>query len=64
MELTDIAFLKEGTVLQKGKRKRIFLRQEGFMVFYKTPSSNKITGEFIGSFKKWLKNAEVINNDK
>ena len=63
MELTDLIDMKVGTVLQKGKRKRIFLGQEGFMVYYKTPSSKNITGEYIRNFKKWLKDAEIAVNE-
>lgn len=35
MELTDIAFLKEGTVLQKGKRKEFFLDKKVLWFFIK-----------------------------
>ncbi|GAK41934.1 hypothetical protein TCA2_4426 [Paenibacillus sp. TCA20] len=58
--LAQLHVMKPGTVLQKGKRKRIYLGMEGIMVFYKRPSSKQLHGEHIGYFRKWLLNAEIL----
>jgi hypothetical protein len=50
-----------GTVLQKGKRKRIYLGMQGYFVFYRTPSNKDVTGENLGDFRKWLLDAEVVS---
>ncbi|MGE6548077.1 hypothetical protein ACQKFK_03410 [Bacillus mycoides] len=61
--LADLHTMKVGTVLQKGKRKRIFLGIDGMFVYYKTASSSKsFTGESVTIFQKWLKGAEVVKN--
>lgn len=62
MLLADLHNMKEGTVLQKGKRKRIYLGNDGYFIYYTTPSSKSTTGEHIGTFRKWLLDAEVIEN--
>jgi hypothetical protein len=60
MVLADLVNMKVGTVLQKGKRKRIFLGVDGMFIYYTTPSSKCTTGEYIGIFRKWLKDAEIV----
>ncbi|MCU5223998.1 hypothetical protein [Bacillus tropicus] len=62
LTLADLHTMKAGTVLQKGKRKRIFLGIEGMFAYYKTPSSKSITGENLAIFRKWLMNATVVEN--
>ncbi|WDI05235.1 hypothetical protein PUW25_25845 (plasmid) [Paenibacillus urinalis] len=58
--LAQLHVMKPGTVLQKGKRKRIYLGMQGIMVFYKRPSSKQLHGEHIGHFRKWLLDAEIL----
>jgi hypothetical protein len=59
--LADLHTMPIGTVLQKGKRKRIYRGVNGMFVFYSTPSKpNDVTGEFIGNFREWLLKAEVV----
>lgn len=61
--LAELHTMPVGTVLKKGKRKRIYLGVNGLFVMYKTPSKPKeVTGEFIGDFRKWLLGAEVVSS--
>ncbi|MBH0323347.1 MULTISPECIES: hypothetical protein [Bacillus] len=60
--LADLHTMKVGTVLQKGKRKRIFLGVKGMFAYYRTPSSKSITGENLTIFRKWLLDAKVVEN--
>lgn len=61
MTIAELNKLSVGTVLQKGKRKRIFLGIDGVFVHYKTPSSSKEkTSEHMALFANWLKGANVV----
>ncbi len=60
--LNKLLRLPVGTTLQKGKRKRILVGFNGFMIMYKTKlNSKKTTGQLTTDFLKWAKDAEILN---
>lgn len=57
--LSDV---KVGATFQKGRYTRTIRAIHGVMVFYKTPSSpNKVVGESMPKFKKWLLGAVKVD---
>ncbi|MFS0815364.1 hypothetical protein ABC382_00150 [Lysinibacillus sp. 1P01SD] len=64
ISMTELLGLPVGTVFKKGNRKRIFIKVEGFFVFYKVPSKKGETkGENILIFERWMKGAEIIKQE-
>ncbi len=58
--MEEVYDLVVGTVLQNGTRKRVFLGTDGFYVHYKSPTSKTTTKVRISNFRKWLRDAVII----
>jgi hypothetical protein len=62
--LAELHSLPFGTVLQKGKQKRILLGMDGLFIYCKTPSGRSTIGESIIHFREWLLKAEIVKDEE
>lgn len=64
MTINELLQKPKGTILQKGKRRRIYQGTDGIFIMYTTPSRKKhVTGESLLTFKNWLKDAVEVTDE-